>query len=128
MHIDRIDHLVLTVRDIEATCAFCARVLGMEVVTFGEGRLALQFERRFTQKTYLAVVHGVPDRPGGEVRSYLAENRALKVYSTDDPGRGRLAITGWRVLASRGGRRRSSCRCASGSSTTCVISASVWRF
>ncbi len=46
MHIDRIDHLVLTVRDIEATCAFCARVLGMEVVTFGEGRLALQFGRQ----------------------------------------------------------------------------------
>lgn len=46
MHIDRIDHLVLTVRDIEATCAFYARVLGMEVVTFGEERRALQFGRQ----------------------------------------------------------------------------------
>ena len=38
MKIDRIDHFVLTVRDVEATCAFYSRVLGMEVVRFGEGR------------------------------------------------------------------------------------------
>lgn len=43
MRIDRLDHLVLTVRDIAATCDFYARVLGMEVVTFGEGRKALAF-------------------------------------------------------------------------------------
>ncbi len=41
--IDRIDHFVLTVRSIEATCDFYARVLGMQVVTFGQGRRALQF-------------------------------------------------------------------------------------
>ena len=43
MHIERIDHLVLTVKDIPATCDFYSRVLGMEVVTFGEGRKALAF-------------------------------------------------------------------------------------
>lgn len=43
MKIDRLDHLVLTVRDIETTCAFYARVLGMQVITFGEGRKALVF-------------------------------------------------------------------------------------
>jgi catechol 2,3-dioxygenase-like lactoylglutathione lyase family enzyme len=37
-----IDHLVLTVADIEATVAFYAR-LGMERVTFGDGRTALAF-------------------------------------------------------------------------------------
>lgn len=41
--IDRIDHVVLTVRDIDATCDFYREVLGMEVVTFGEGRRALRF-------------------------------------------------------------------------------------
>lgn len=45
MRIDRIDHLVLTVRDIAATCDFYSRVLGMQVVTFGEGRTALAFGR-----------------------------------------------------------------------------------
>ena len=43
MKIDRIDHLVLTVRDLDATCEFYTRVLGMTVVTFAGGRKALQF-------------------------------------------------------------------------------------
>ena len=41
--IDRLDHLVLTVRDIEASCDFYARVLGMEIVRFGANRTALAF-------------------------------------------------------------------------------------
>lgn len=41
--IDRIDHLVLTVADIDATCAFYARVLGFRTVSFGAGRAALAF-------------------------------------------------------------------------------------
>ena len=32
-----LDHLVLTVEDLEATCAFYAGMLGLEVVTFGDG-------------------------------------------------------------------------------------------
>lgn len=43
MQIDHLDHLVLTVKDLAATCAFYTRVLGMEVLTFGEGRTALRF-------------------------------------------------------------------------------------
>ncbi len=43
MKIERIDHFVLTVRDIDATCEFYSRVLRMEVVTFGGGRKALKF-------------------------------------------------------------------------------------
>lgn len=38
MHIDRLDHLVLTVKDMEATVGFYTRVLGMEHVTFGKGQ------------------------------------------------------------------------------------------
>ncbi|MEL7170741.1 MAG: VOC family protein [Bacteroidota bacterium] len=41
--IDSLDHLVLTVRDLDATIAFYTEALGMEVVTFGEGRKALHF-------------------------------------------------------------------------------------
>ena len=58
MEIARLDHLVLTVADIERTCAFYTRVLGMEVVTFGEGRTALRFGR---QKINL---HPADDIPG----------------------------------------------------------------
>ena len=43
MKIDRIDHIVLTVRDIEATSAFYNKALGMEAVIFGDNRRALVF-------------------------------------------------------------------------------------
>ena len=43
MKIDRIDHFVLTVADVDATCEFYVRVLGMEVITFGDNRNALRF-------------------------------------------------------------------------------------
>ena len=45
MELDRIDHVVFTVHDIQATCDFYTRTLGMEVVTFGDGRKALRFGR-----------------------------------------------------------------------------------
>src|SRR5262245_41720889 len=41
--IERLDHLVLTVKDISATSDFYSRILGMQIVTFGEGRKALSF-------------------------------------------------------------------------------------
>jgi catechol 2,3-dioxygenase-like lactoylglutathione lyase family enzyme len=41
--IERLDHLVLTVKDIDVTCDFYSRILGMQVVTFGAGRKALSF-------------------------------------------------------------------------------------
>ena len=41
--IERIDHIVFTVADVTATCAFYEKVLGMKVETFGEGRKALCF-------------------------------------------------------------------------------------
>jgi len=43
MKIDSLDHLVLTVRSIEAAIAFYSKVLGMQVVTFDGGRKALAF-------------------------------------------------------------------------------------
>jgi catechol 2,3-dioxygenase-like lactoylglutathione lyase family enzyme len=43
MEIDRLDHLVLTVKNIEITCAFYTKVLGMKEITFGRGRKALFF-------------------------------------------------------------------------------------
>jgi catechol 2,3-dioxygenase-like lactoylglutathione lyase family enzyme len=43
MHVNRLDHVVLTVRDIDTTARFYTRVLGMKAVTFGGGRTALVF-------------------------------------------------------------------------------------
>jgi len=41
--ISRLDHLVLTVADVERSVDFYVRVLGMEAITFGGGRRALRF-------------------------------------------------------------------------------------
>ena len=43
MKITSLDHLVLTVADLSATVAFYTQVLGMQEITFGEGRKALLF-------------------------------------------------------------------------------------
>ena len=43
MRITGIDHIVLTVHSIETSVDFYSRVLGMGVITFGQGRTALHF-------------------------------------------------------------------------------------
>lgn len=43
MEIKSLDHLVLTVANIESTCKFYKNALGMEIIEFGENRKALKF-------------------------------------------------------------------------------------
>jgi len=43
MRLLQLDHLVLTVKDIQASCDFYRTILGMEVITFGDNRKALRF-------------------------------------------------------------------------------------
>jgi len=43
MNIVNIDHIVMTVKDINATVHFYESVLGMVVETFGEHRVSLKF-------------------------------------------------------------------------------------
>ena len=43
MNLQKIDHLVLTVADIERSCRFYCDVMGMRRVMFGENRTALHF-------------------------------------------------------------------------------------
>src|SRR5580700_11831233 len=57
MQIARLDHLVLTVASIPKTCEFYTRVLGMEIVQFGEGRTALRFGQ---QKINLHAANNIP--------------------------------------------------------------------
>ncbi len=46
MQVDRIDHLVLTVRDIDASVSFYQSVMGMKKIVFGRGRVALSFGKQ----------------------------------------------------------------------------------
>jgi catechol 2,3-dioxygenase-like lactoylglutathione lyase family enzyme len=62
----RIDHLVLTCRNVKATIRFYTEVLGMKEVTFGSGRKALSFGR---QKLNL---HPVGQAAGGATGSVAA--------------------------------------------------------
>ncbi len=43
MKVSHLDHLVLTVKDVKASCAFYTKVLGMQEVTFDKNRNAVVF-------------------------------------------------------------------------------------
>lgn len=89
--ISHIDHIVLTVADIERSVAFYARVLGMEPVTFGNGRRALQFGQ---QKINLQTL-------GMEPRNHAAVGAGDVCLITDWPTArvlARLAAEGVPVL------------------------------
>jgi len=58
----------------------------------------LQEEWQGFRKKYYAVVHGTLQKKEGVITSYLVENRVHKMYSVDDPKKGKLAKTGYRVL------------------------------
>jgi RluA family pseudouridine synthase len=71
------------------------------VIVFAKSENAkryLQEEWQKFQKTYYAVVHGKLPKKEGVITSYLAENRIHKMYSVNDPKKGKLAKTGYRVL------------------------------
>ena len=67
--VQRIDHVVLTCRDVAATIRFYTEVLGMREVTFGAGRKGLSFGR---QKFNLHPVGQVPEGGGGKVAAIAA--------------------------------------------------------
>lgn len=86
MRIDALDHLVLTVRDLEATCAFYARVLGMEILpTPGSGDFCL-----LTTEPLDAVVAHVRscgvEIAVGPVERAGARGRLRSIYLRDPDG------------------------------------------
>jgi len=58
----------------------------------------LQEEWHGFKKKYYAVVHGTLREKEGVISSYLAENRVHKMYSVNDPEKGKLARTRYKVL------------------------------
>jgi 23S rRNA pseudouridine1911/1915/1917 synthase len=51
-----------------------------------------------TERTYIAIAEGVIKDDKGTIQSYLHESKALKVYSSENPGDGKLAITNYKVV------------------------------
>ena len=86
MQIERIDHLNLTVADIDRSVEFYQRVLGMKTESMGEGRAALYFGQ---QKIHLDAAGGpmamrdekrmpahicfITEGPIGEVTAHLEQ-------------------------------------------------------
>ncbi len=49
-------------------------------------------------KKYYAVIHGTLAEKEGVLSSYLAENAVHKMYAVEDPKKGKLAKTGYKVI------------------------------
>jgi RluA family pseudouridine synthase len=63
-----------------------------------EAKLRLQSQWQDTKKKYLAVVHGRCEKRAETITTYLAENQAHGVYTTNDARKGKLAHTAYKVL------------------------------
>ena len=61
-------------------------------------KLILQNGWKDTQKMYLAVVHGILPEKQGTISSYLTENSAMRVFSTNNAALGKLSHTEYTVI------------------------------
>ena len=78
MNITSIDHIVLTVQDIDATVRFYESVLGMSSELFGEGRVALKFgNQKINLHQYGNEFEPKADtpKPGSEDLCFITETR-----------------------------------------------------
>jgi 23S rRNA pseudouridine1911/1915/1917 synthase len=56
------------------------------------------FSRHEIQRKYWAIVEGTIEKDRGTIQSYLAQNRSMRMHSTDDARQGKIAVTHYRVL------------------------------
>lgn len=93
--ISGLDHLVLTVRDMDATVRFYRDGLGMDLHTFGEGRTALHFGR---QKINLHLA-GHEFEPKAALPTPGSADLCFLAVGPLDAMAQRLARLGWPVIA-----------------------------
>lgn len=83
-------------RDTSGLMLFAKSVEAKETLQHNWNQMVLN-------RTYLAVVEGVPEQEVGVVRSYLKENSSYEVFSTDNPDKdAKLAVTRYRTIGSNG--------------------------
>ena len=63
-------------------------------------RLKDRFAAHDIDRVYVAIIEGTMPEPSGTIRSFLYEDSTWTVRSTDDPHRGKLAVTHYRTLGS----------------------------
>lgn len=98
--VERIDHVVLNCKDVEATAEWYERVVGMRRETFGSsGRIALRFG---DQKLNLRPVGALADDPEWATASVEAagsEDLCFITLSSPDEVRAHLADRGVQIIA-----------------------------
>lgn len=83
-------------RDTSGLMLFAKTIKAKEALQHNWNNMVLE-------RKYLCITEGIPQPAEGVVRSYLQENSKHEVYSTpDDSKGGKLAITRYKVLDSRG--------------------------
>jgi 23S rRNA pseudouridine1911/1915/1917 synthase len=63
-----------------------------------------QFKSRRAGRAYVALVEGIITEDAFTVRTLLGETKTLRVFTTDDPRRGKSAVTHVKVLSRQRGR------------------------
>ncbi len=63
-----------------------------------QAQLQKNWHQVITERAYLAVVEGHPENSKGTIKSYLKENKALLMYSTEDETDAQLAITHYQTV------------------------------
>ena len=61
------------------------------------------FQRHDIRRKYWAIVEGLVEKNQGTIQSRLAEDRLMRMHSTDGENRGKLAVTHFRVLRRKRG-------------------------
>jgi len=72
------------------------------VIVFAKSHAAMEYlknEWSTFSKTYAAVVHGHPPEEHGTITSHLAEDRDYFMHAVEDPKKGKLAKTEYRVIS-----------------------------
>src|SRR6478609_3598669 len=80
--VNRIDHVVLNCRDVDATADRYVRVLGMRREVFGDGRVALRFGNQKINVRPTGAPNwatGAVDAPGSSDLCFIAEMAADRV-------------------------------------------------
>ncbi len=63
-------------------------------------QLQSTWEESIAERTYIAVVEGIPVKPEGTISSFLHESKAMIVYSSQNPESGQKAVTHYQTMNS----------------------------
>lgn len=57
-----------------------------------------KWKENIIERTYIALVHNIPEKPNGTISSYLIEDKSTKMHITSDTEKGQIATTRYKTL------------------------------